>query len=147
MSKLQSINKEQRLYVIECGKGYTCLGFDVCRKWAIGLEQWLKITPPHDLPDVGTSEFWDWYQYLLAAGERTFKLTGKRCPVELAPQLIGLEGKRVEVVDCWGNTSRFIVGKSTGFMPVHLEIKTKRSICGGAVVGFPFKSIRVVGSR
>jgi hypothetical protein len=33
---------------------------------------------------------------------------------DLSPQLVGLEGYRVEVVTTYGETRRFIVGKSTG---------------------------------
>lgn len=50
----------------------------------------------------------------------------------LSPQLIGLEGWRVEVVAEQGEKPyRFIVGKSTGWRPCHLEIKTTRSHGGG----------------
>jgi hypothetical protein len=49
---------------------------------------------------------------------------------DLSPQLIGLEGWRVEVCDEAGNFRRFIVGKSTGWRPCHLEVKTKRSLGG-----------------
>lgn len=49
---------------------------------------------------------------------------------DLTPQLIGLEGYRVSVLDTDGNKRRFIVGKSTGWKPCHLEIKTKRSLGG-----------------
>ncbi len=48
----------------------------------------------------------------------------------LTEQLIGLEGWRVEVVDkelSGGATRRFIVGKSTGWRPCHLEIANRRS--------------------
>ena len=48
----------------------------------------------------------------------------------LSPQLIGLEGWRVEAVDIHGERRRFIVGKSTGWRPCHLEIKTARAACG-----------------
>lgn len=47
----------------------------------------------------------------------------------LSPQLTGLEGWRVEVVDIHGERRRFIVGKSTGWRPCHLEIKTARAAC------------------
>lgn len=43
----------------------------------------------------------------------------------LSPQLIGLEGWRVDV----GNR-RFIVGKSTGWRPCHLELYNRRSLGG-----------------
>lgn len=48
----------------------------------------------------------------------------------LTYQLIGLEGYRVQVVDTDGTKRRFIVGKSTGWRPCHLEIKTCRSLGG-----------------
>lgn len=43
-------------------------------------------------------------------------------------KLKGLEGWRVKVEDeCGAPSRRFIVGKSTGWKPCHLEIKTRRS--------------------
>jgi hypothetical protein len=56
----------------------------------------------------------------------------------LTPQLIGLEGWRVEVVDMLDDDTqshsvrRFIVGKSTGWKPIHLEIPRRDSIGGPA---------------
>jgi hypothetical protein len=48
---------------------------------------------------------------------------------DLTPQLLGLEGWRIEAtID--GETRRFIVGRSTGVKPVHLEVKTRRSLGG-----------------
>lgn len=49
---------------------------------------------------------------------------------DLTPQLRGLEGWRVEVEDMYGDVRRFIVGRSTGWRPCHLEIKTRRSSGG-----------------
>ena len=49
---------------------------------------------------------------------------------DLNPQLIGLEGWRVEATTTHNYTTRFIVGKSTGWKPVHLEILTRRSLGG-----------------
>ena len=48
----------------------------------------------------------------------------------LHPLLIGLEGWRVEVTDTDGAKRRFIVGRSAGWQPCHIEIKTTRSIGG-----------------
>jgi hypothetical protein len=69
-----------------------------------------------------------------------------RCPVELTAQLVGLEGKRVEVVDRHGERRRFQVGKSTGWMPCHLEISRRNSTGGPAVTGAPFQSVRVLSA-
>ena len=38
-----NINHEQRLYVIPCAGGYTCLGFDVCERLRVGLCAWLGL--------------------------------------------------------------------------------------------------------
>lgn len=48
----------------------------------------------------------------------------------MTPQLLGLEGWRVEVIDAHGEQRRFIVGRSTGWRPCHLELYNRRS-CGG----------------
>lgn len=50
----------------------------------------------------------------------------------LTEQLKGLEGWRVEVIDVDDQKRRFIVGRSTGWKPIHLEIKTRRSLAGDA---------------
>lgn len=150
-----TINAEQELYVIPCGDGYSCLGFDVLIERTNATLDWLakvidvpsmaviKITPA----ERGTLEAYAKYNRVMELGALTHKETGKRCPCELTPQLAGLEGKRVEVVDKYGEKRRFYVGKSTGWMPCHLEIKTRSSSGGGAVTGAPFKSVRVVGQR
>ena len=134
-----TINQEQELYVIPEGSGYSCLGFDVCKerteKYAKWLGAELAVMP------VGCIEAYELYRSL----SEQIRQTGRRCDVELCPQLIGLEGRRVEVVDKYGDTRRFWVGKSTGWLPVHLEISRKTSHGGPAVMGAPFKSVRVIG--
>lgn len=59
---------------------------------------------------------------------------------KLNPQLIGLEGWRVRVETLEGEKRSFIVGISTGWQPIHLEIKTKRSL-GGDPCEHYYKSI------
>lgn len=49
---------------------------------------------------------------------------------DLTPQLTGLEGWRVEATTHYGETRRFIVGRSTGWRPCHLEIHNRRSMGG-----------------
>lgn len=50
---------------------------------------------------------------------------------DLSPQLRGLEGWRVEVVEAdEPKPRRFIVGKSTGWRPCHLEIARRNSMGG-----------------
>lgn len=66
-----------------------------------------------------------------------------RSDAGLSPQLRGLEGYRVEVVTVYDETRRFIVGKSTGWVPCHLEIANRRSHGGGAAEK-EYRSVRAL---
>lgn len=136
---LKSINTEQGLYVIAAGDGYSCYGFDVLDRKARAVAAWSKVVPPSAEP--GTRGHFEQCNAILDHGAKYAAKTGTRCDAELTPQLVGLEGKRVEVVDCYDEKRRFRVGKSTGWMPCHLELGG-RSNGGPAVSGTPFKSIR-----
>lgn len=149
------LNLEQRLYVIPCGEGFSTLGFDYAENRARAVIAWLDlevtgaavadILAGHRIPaQPGTLEALAQYRAALAAAKAHFDATGRRCPVDLVPALVGLEGLRVEVVDCYGETRRFQVGKSTGWIPCHLEISSSRSTGGGPVYGAPFKSVTVI---
>lgn len=59
----------------------------------------------------------------------------------LTPQLRGLEGWRVEVTTTYGEVRRFIVGRSTGWRPCHLEI-TRRNASGGSPAERTYASVR-----
>lgn len=142
-----SINQEQQLYVIRQSHGYSCLGFTVCENRIRAMSEWLEaqgvaFQVPHHAP--GTAERYADYTHILSECQRLCLERHIRCDIELTPQLIGLEGKRVEVTDSQGETRRFIVGKSMGWMPIHLEIPRRDSSGGTAVIGAPFKSVRVV---
>jgi hypothetical protein len=150
-----TINEEQQLYVIPSyrnGKvsGYSCLGFDYLLQRANAVADWLISESQHatriPAEDRGTPRAYGAYLALMSQGSAYNQRTGKRCNGELEPQLIGLENKRVEVTYDDGRTGRFWVGKSTGWMPCHLEIKRRDSTGGGAVCG-PYKRVRVVSSN
>ncbi len=146
--QFESINAERRLYVLKCGGGYSCLGFTVAFKQAIKVYTWLALNGVHVAPPqaelIGTSAGYSDYARIMDAGFRFHQETKKRCDVDLIPELTGLEGKRVEVVDDDGQTRRFIVGKSTGWCPIHLEIESRRDDGGIGVYGTPFKSVKVI---
>ncbi len=59
----------------------------------------------------------------------------------LTPQLVGLEGWRVEVTTTYGETRRFIVGRSTGWVPCHIEIP-RRDSSGGIGASKKYASVR-----
>jgi hypothetical protein len=137
---LVSINAEQRLYVLPCGDGYSCLGFDYAERRRAAVTAWAGydqsgepwLSEQGKLPAPGTVEHFKAYQQAMRIGERHNRITGERCGAELTPALLGLEGKRVEVTAPDGEARRFIVGKSTGWIPCHLEIETRASNGGGS---------------
>ena len=142
-----TINNDQELYVIPCGRGFTCFGFKNLEVKATRMQDWLNAngwaTFIHLSGKIGTPERYESYLVMCAAVESIVKSSGRRCPVELSPQLSGLEGHRVEVVDTWGERRRFQVGKSTGWMPCHLEVHNCRCV-GGPAAEREYKSVRIV---
>lgn len=133
---LHSINTDQRCYVLKSGNGYSCYGFDVIAK---KLERFKTVFEIKDYP-IGSPEMY--YEYIQLIEQ--LRNTGKRYDFELNPRLIGLEGKRIECV-MYGEKARFIVGKSTGFIPIHLEIKTRRSRGGSGIpYDAPISNIQVL---
>ena len=145
---LHSINRAQRLYVLKAGSGFTCLGFDVAEKRRRALWAWVG----QECPDLrkGYRKHYDDYRAAVAAASHHSDCLRKRgardwrCPVELTPELVGLEGRRVEVTGPDGYRKRFTVGRSTGWMPLHLEIANSRSTGGGAAYIPKGGSVRVV---
>ena len=141
-------NEEQRLFILPCGSGFSCLGFDVCHEWSTALAKELGEPLP-DPATIGQQESLDYYHKLCGMAEERNRKTGWRSASQLTPELIGLERMRVEVRHRWKpdgavEVRRFIVGKSSGYIPCHLEIKTRRSIGGGAVCLGEILSVRVL---
>jgi hypothetical protein len=142
MTPLKSIDDKQRLYVIRCSGGFSCLGFDACEERKRALARELGQTL--DGLRVGTRGAYTEYCRLVRLASRRHRETGWRSESELTEQLKGLEGWRVAVVDRWNQSRKFIVGRSTGFIPCHLELARRDSSGGPAVVGAPFKSLRKI---
>lgn len=143
MEHTVTINHDREQYVIHADYGSTALGFDVCldRLERIVIELVGRDVLPasyldNELTAVraqrGTLAAYDTYQNLKDRLRIACEHDGEQAVAELSPQLVGLEGHRVEVVDRHGERRRFIVGKSTGWMPCHLEIARRDSSGGGA---------------
>ena len=143
-----TVDEQRQLYVIPAAGGYSCLGFDVLIRQNNDVRAWLREngrTAQDITPDLrGTLKAYAIYRETMRQGESLHRKTGKRCNADLIPQLTGLEGKRVEVVDRRGEARRFWLGKSTGWFPVHLEVARRDSSGGSAVTGAPFQSVRIV---
>lgn len=148
------IDRERRLYVIPSNLrknyGHSCLGFDYAFEKGTATAQWLRdqgggVEFPKPA-NIGTNRGYREYEVTIASARQHFEKTKQRCPVELSSQLLGLEGTRVEVVDMYGQKRRFYVGKSTGWIPCHLEIARIDSTGGPRVTGEPFQSVRVISN-
>lgn len=152
MTKNITVNRGQCLYVIPESGGYSCLGFQVCAEKTNRLKRELESLPSlgeglrqevENMPQLwGNIEAYNQYKRLIDICAIVHSATGYRFKSELSEQLIGLEGKRVEVTEL-GEKYRFWVGKSTGFIPCHLEIKTTRSY-GGAMASKHYDNVRVI---
>lgn len=143
------LNEERQLYVVPSfDGGYSCLNFDVALTRANAFATWLRAQglQADDLLDCTQEriQVYKAYEMLLQRVVNYCYCNDAYCPVELTPQLVGLEGKRVEVVDCHGQRRRFQVGKSSGVIPVHLELARSTSTGGSVVTGAPFQSVRIV---
>jgi hypothetical protein len=131
MSKLSKINHEQHLYVIDCGSGYSCLGFDVLERRAVRLAKALCLNFDTTMPN-GEAKYNAYRNLQHIAHERVIK-TGIRIECELHPKLHGTLHRRVEVVFADGSVERFTVGRSTGWTPIYLRLKNSRSKGGEAI--------------
>lgn len=149
MSKPVTINSDQKLYVIPCSAGFTCLGFEIAEKRRRAILA--ELGEPVEPVELGTIGAYDAYAAAVEKARLRHVATGWRSSSDLIPELIGLEGKRVEVVAKLGDgmeyRTKFYVGKSTGWVPCHLEIKTRASIGGEAVWWPEGATARVIGSR
>ena len=67
-----------------------------------------------------------------------------RSDANLTKQLIGYEGKRIEAVTHDGTVRRFWVGRSSGWIPCHIELKRRTSTGGESAYGAPYRSIRII---
>lgn len=141
MKKLKTINKKERLYCFDEGEGHSSfLGFDNLNEKGKALAaemgaEWKERR--------GTKAAVEKYFLLVECAREKNEETGWRSSSELSPQLVGLEGSRVEVVTTYGERRRFTVGKSTGWIPCHLEIP--RSNCGGGPAAErEYNSVRIL---
>lgn len=135
------LNKEQRLFVLNLGNHYTCLGFDVLDKRARKLadelgEEWNERK--------GTKKAFRHYRALQDIARRKNRATGWKSATELHPQLIGLEGRRVEVKDADGEIYRFQVGRSTGWIPCHLQLHNCAAHGGPSVDSRQFEYVHII---
>lgn len=141
-----TLDHQRRLYRLEHTHGVSYLGFDVCIEHTRAIAKELRRVEL--LPTAYASrEAYRQYRRALAAARQLHEACGRRLNCGLTPQLRGLEGARVRVVDRHGEERRFFVGRSQGPIPVHLELPRRRSAFGIAVFGAPFQRLEVLPSQ
>lgn len=102
-----------------------------------------KLDDPH-MPQRGTMAAWDHLQNIRGLLRDACSRQGEAAVAGLSPQLGGLEGQWVEVIDEPGDEPRrFIVGQSTGWMPTHLESTTK-DLDGARTARIEYHEVREV---
>lgn len=140
-----TINAEQKLYVIPQGEGFSCLGFDVCEKRSAALAKEMNEKRIITLP--GTIEHYNDYLRLIEIARKKNQATGWRSNSELTPEFIGHEREQVKITQRDGITRTFYIGKSSGFIPVHLEVSRVNSSGGPAVCLLPGDTWVFTGKR
>lgn len=144
--QLHSVNKDQRLYVMKTGSGFSCYGFNVLHEKAKRIAVYMNskgIGIPEIKSRIGSKSHFDQCNRVISLATKYCTANHIKCPTELSEQLKGKEGRRVEVETMSGEVLRFKVGKSTGWLPVHLMLANSRST-GGAAAPREFKRITVI---
>ena len=145
MNKAITLNEDQALYVIQEGKVYTCLGFDVALQRIKALEVELSINIINCAR--GSLRTYEYYLKLIEIARQKNLSSGWRSTIELYAPFIGYEGRRVEVEYVDGIKERFYIGKSTGFIPCHIMIKKSNSSGGCGVLGSLIKNFKFIGNK
>lgn len=145
--RAMTINMVQKLFIIPAGDGFSTLGFSNCYQTCCGLASELggHIPVPPNYEDAKEMEaLYAYYLQLMEKGHKRHLASGWRSQVHLHHQLQGLEGHRVEVEEDDGEKRRFLVGRSTGWMPCHIELKSVRSSDGCSAGTRPYRSVKVI---
>jgi hypothetical protein len=142
--QLIKIDKEQKLYILSAGKNHiSCLGFEVVMKRVKALAE--EMSEKFYAKRLGTKKMYKELSRLTEIARRKNIRTGWRSQSELYKPFIYNEGRRVEVEYNWGEKERFIIGKSTGWIPCHIMLKRIDSHGGGGVLNSSIKSYRFIG--
>lgn len=143
-----TLNEDQKLYVIPCGEGYTCYGFENCYQDSIQLAA--KLKRPDLLPDValvGSLEMYQRYQSLLdIAKDRNLGTWFSPGTPEIVCQLLEnarISRKKIRIFYGDPQTGRDWleefdtigrVGCSTGTLKEPLLITEQETYGGGAIL-------------
>jgi hypothetical protein len=144
-----TVDNDHNCYVIHDTntQSVSALSFSICWDRLFGIAAWLGEHSLYHGLVFGTLDVYNSYIEVCRLGEARYAAIGHPCPILLTPSLVGYEGQWVRVYEQHGRRRKFIVGRSTGWLPVHLEIKDRRAYSGHPVTGTPFRSVRVLPCR
>ena len=135
-----TLNPDGTLYIVNKSAYY---GVDHADRNIRAVSAWMNI-PTDNIPEKGTPEHYHYYKMIMNKGAEHAHKNNVKCEHHLkTSQLHGLLGRRVEVVTMYGETRRFNVGKSTGWMPCYLEVENARTR-GGCAAEREYQSVKVV---
>jgi hypothetical protein len=144
-----SLNDDQRLFVLKCGDGYSCLGYQVVENYIQELMSRLGAPAVGAAPaseQVGSLARYEYYrqlfsQYAKKNDERTWFSAGT--PAKLEHLLESLRKERTPVrlfygdpqtgldgMDCWDTVGT--VGRTMG--PMKSPLLVPKGDCGGGVI-------------
>lgn len=126
-TSLVTIQQDSRVYLHKSG----VTGFDYAEKLRVGVLTWLGREIKE--VDVGTPEAYEAYVEAIELGRDHAEETGAKCLADLTPELDRWRGWRVEVKSADGTKRRFNVSRSTGWLPINIELYNVRSSGGGVV--------------
>ena len=147
-----SIDRENRLYsFLLPNGGWSCLGFDVVEKRSQRLADWLRKQGIYvssigsGIP--GTTNAYTIYEERMEQARQLWIDRNLRCDIDLDIRFSQYHesGERVEILYTDGSVERGYIGKSTGWMPTYLLLKTKRSISGGSILSPMVQTIYGLG--
>lgn len=129
--------------------GYTTLGEVNAYNLAVKVLSWLgyehlQVILPRLDSLRGKVELYTVYRQVMDLARVYCEAHLTCCSAELTSSLVGLEGRRVEVTSKDGETRRFNVGKSTGWLPCHLEVHNSCARGGAAVFHDFGNNVRVI---
>jgi hypothetical protein len=144
-----SRNQEQRLFVIPCGKGCSCLGFDNCLAEASQLALLLGAAKP-DPVQIGSMGQYNYYRELIGRYSQRTDLNQRTWFDPGTPDIVAdhlerarLKGQRLRLFfgdpgtgKCWleENDVTGYIGRSMGPMRIPILLTTKSSSGGGAIL-------------
>ena len=142
-----TVDTEKRMYDVPYStlSGSSRLPFEGVERRVNQFTEWLLernyTLPP--IPECGTVAYYVYQEELMDIAYVHCQSTGEKFLTWLKPELIGYEGKTIEVVDKLGETQRFKLGVIGEWALQHVRILPGEE-GSRPVIGEPFQSIKVV---